>query len=30
VVAARVDPRRVAQVRAQIPVHQHRRLPMGA
>ncbi len=30
VVAARGDPRRVAQVRAQIPVHQHRRLPMGA
>jgi nitrilase len=29
VVTSRIDPRRVKQVRGQIPVHQHRRLPMG-
>ncbi|MBL8700796.1 MAG: carbon-nitrogen hydrolase family protein [Alphaproteobacteria bacterium] len=30
VVTSRIDPRKVQQVRAQIPVHQHRRLPFGA
>ena len=30
VVASRIDPRRVKQVRDQIPVHRHRRLTMGA
>jgi deaminated glutathione amidase len=30
VVTTRVDAARVRQVRAQIPVHEHRRLPMGA